>query len=173
MILEEKKGKICIMKEIMIPPLMTTVVTGTPDLTTHLDSLNVVVEPVFGYSKYIAMARSYGELRPGTGKINICLWNYSARLVAFPKQTTVGGITSADVHPTMLVQKPTELKGRQRETTTKKVKNKGQTDVFDKIDLTGSEEWSEADQEEAQELIAEYASIFAMGDMDLGRPSLV
>ena len=57
----------------MIPSLMTTLVTVMPDLTTHLKSLSVVVEPVFGYSEHIATARSYGELRPGTGKFDICL----------------------------------------------------------------------------------------------------
>ena len=74
----------------MIPPLMTTVVTGMADLTTHSNSLNVVVEPVFGYSKYITMARSHGELRPETGKIDICLQNHSARKVTLPKQTYNG-----------------------------------------------------------------------------------
>ena len=59
----EKKGKIHIMKEVIIPPLMTTVVTSMIDLTAHLNSLNVVVEPVFGYSEHIAMARSYGRAK--------------------------------------------------------------------------------------------------------------
>ena len=56
------KGMIHTMKEVMIPPLTTIVVTGMADLTTHLNSLNVVVEPVFGYFKHTNMARSYGEL---------------------------------------------------------------------------------------------------------------
>ena len=80
-----KKGKIWTMREVMIPPLMTTVVTSMADLTTHLNSFNNVVGPVFGYSKHIAMARSYGELRPETGMIDICLWNHSARQVTLPK----------------------------------------------------------------------------------------
>ena len=71
----------------------------------------------------------------------------------------------------MLVQKTAELKGSKRETTMKK--NKGQTEVLDNINLSGLEEWSGAEQEDAWELITEYASIFAMSDMDLGRTSLV
>ena len=39
------KGKIHTMREVMIPPLMTTVVTGMPGLTKHSKSLSVVVEP--------------------------------------------------------------------------------------------------------------------------------
>ena len=34
-ILEEKKGKICTMREVVAPPLATTVVTGMVDKTTH------------------------------------------------------------------------------------------------------------------------------------------
>ena len=60
------------MREVLIPPLMTTVVTGMADLMTHSKSLSVVVEPVIGYSEHVTMAISYGELRPGKGKIDIC-----------------------------------------------------------------------------------------------------
>ena len=76
MTMEVKKGKIQTMREVVIPPLMTTSVTGMADLTTHSNSLNVVVVPVFGYSKHIATARAYGELRPETGKSDICLQNH-------------------------------------------------------------------------------------------------
>ena len=99
------------MKEVTIPPLMTTVVTGMMDPTTHSNSLNAVVEPVFGYSEHIAMARSYGELRPGRGKINVYLQNYSARLATLPKQTTMGEITPVDVSTTMLAQNQQSLRG--------------------------------------------------------------
>ena len=57
----------------MIPLLTTTAVTGMKDLTTQPNPLNVVVEPVLGYSEHVVTARLYGELRPGTGQINICL----------------------------------------------------------------------------------------------------
>ena len=38
-----KKCKICPIREAMIPPLVTTVVTGMADLTTHSKYLSVVV----------------------------------------------------------------------------------------------------------------------------------
>ena len=76
----------------MISPPITTVVTGmadltTPsnsltgmtDLTTPSNSLSVTVEPILGYSEQIVMARTYGELRLGTGKTDICLQNHTAR----------------------------------------------------------------------------------------------
>ena len=57
----------------MIPPFGTTVVKGIANLITYSKCLNVVVESVTGYSEHIAMARSYGLLKPGKGKIDFCL----------------------------------------------------------------------------------------------------
>ena len=133
----------------MIPPLMTTVVTGMADLPTHLRSLSVVVEPVPSCSEHMATARSYGELRPGTHKIDICLWNHSAMQVTLPQQTTMVEISSADVSLALLAQKPTGLKRGQGKTT-REMKNEGQ-----------------------KELITGYTSIFAMSDMDIGKTSLI
>ena len=92
------------MMEVMIPPFANTVVTGMADLATHPKNLSVVGEPVIGYSEHIAMARSYGELRPGKGKINVCLRNHSARQMTLPKQTTVGDIMPANMIPALLDQ---------------------------------------------------------------------
>ena len=108
----------------MIPPLGTTVVKGMVDLTTHSKYLSVVVEPVTGYSEHIAMARSYGELKPGKGKIDVCLRNHSARQVTLPKQTTMGEITPANMISALLDQKPTGHKGDKKETTQRKGKMK-------------------------------------------------
>ena len=108
------------MREIVIPQLMTTVVKGMTDQTACSNYLSVVVEPVIGYSGHIAMARSYGELRPGKGKIDVCLRNYSVRQVTLPKQTTLGGITLANMIPVLLDQKPTGLEEDKKKTTIKK-----------------------------------------------------
>ena len=53
------------------------------------------------------------------------------------------------------------------------MKDKGQKEVLDKTDLVGLEEWSGNMQNEDQEFITQYASIFAISDMDLGKTSLV
>ena len=75
-----------------------------------------------GYSDHIATARSYGVLRPGRGKIDICLTNHSAKQITFQKQTAVGEITTANVILALLVPKPTEDKSDKDETTTQKGK---------------------------------------------------
>ena len=169
-----EKGKIETMREVMIKPLMTKVVTGMVDLTTHLNSLNAVVEQVFHYSEHTATAGSYGELRQETGRIDICLQNSArqvTRQITLPKQTTVGEIMSAGVIPTLLVPKTTRLEGSKGETIKKK-KNEGQKEVLDKIDLTGLEQWSGLKKKNAQELITKYVSIFTMSYMGLGKTFL-
>ena len=80
----------------MIPSFGTTVVKGIANLTTHPKCLNVVVEPVAGYSEHIAMTRSYGALKAGKGKIDVCLRNHSAKQVILPKWTIVEEIAAAN-----------------------------------------------------------------------------
>ena len=78
------KGKICTMREVVIPTFGTTIVKGTANFTTHSKCLNVVVEPVAGYSEHIATTRSYVILKPAKGKIDVCLRNHSVKQVTLP-----------------------------------------------------------------------------------------
>ena len=57
------RHKICTMREVIIPPCVTTVVKGITNLTTHSKCMSVVVEPVMGYLDHVAMARSDGLLK--------------------------------------------------------------------------------------------------------------
>ena len=69
--------------------------------------------------------------------------------------------------------KPTGYKSDKGETTAWKRKDESQKELLDKIDLTGLRDLSQYEQKEAWKIITEYASIFAMSDMDLGMTSLV
>ena len=82
--LEGVKGKICTMRKVMIPLFETTIVEGIVNLRTHSKCLSVV-ESVAGYSEHISMARSYQVLRPGKGKIDVCLRNHSVKQVMLLK----------------------------------------------------------------------------------------
>ena len=135
--------------------------------------LNVDVEPVTGYSEHIAMARSYGILKLGKGKIDVCLRNHSVKQVTLPKQTAMGKIAAANINPTLLAPKPMGHGAGEKEATVKKRKTESHKELLNKIDLTGWEEWNKNEQKDAWELITEYIGIFAMSDMDLGKTSLV
>ena len=69
------------MREVVILPLKTTVVKGMVNLKMHSKHMNVVIEPQVGYCDHIAMARLYGILRPGRGKIDVCLRNHSTKQI--------------------------------------------------------------------------------------------
>ena len=45
-----------------------------------------MTEPVIRYVKHVAMAHTYGVLKPGPGKVNICLCNISANKVVVSKK---------------------------------------------------------------------------------------
>ena len=157
----------------MIPPFGTTVVKVIANLTTHSKCLNVIIEPVTGYLEHIAMARSYGVLKLGRGKIDVCLRNHIAKQINLPKQTAVEEIAAANIIPALLVPKSTGHGAGEKEAIPEKRKTQSQEELLDKIDLTGLGKWSQNEHKEALELITEYAGIFAMSNMDLGRTSLV
>ena len=85
----------------------------------------------------------------------------------------MGEITAADIILALLAQKPTGHESGKGEATAGKRKYESQKEILDKIDLTGLGERSQNEQKEVQELLTEYASIFATSDMDLGKTSLV
>ena len=45
--------------------------------------------------------------------------------------------------------------------------------LFDKLDLSGIEDWSDEGQEEVWKLIKEFIFLFTLNDLDLGQTSIV
>ena len=167
------KGKIHMMREVIILPFVTTIVRSIYNLMMHSKHVNAVVKPVMGYLDQITIARSYGILKPRRGKIDVCLRNHSAKQITLPKQTAVGEIIAANVILALLVPKPTEDISDKGKATAKTGICEGQKDLLDIIDLTGSRDWSMDEQKEALKLIAKYTSISTMSNMDLDKTSLV
>ena len=146
---------------------------GHFELDDTFKCVNVVVKPVRGCSDHNTTAKYYGILKPGRGKIDVCLKYHSTKQINLPKWTSVGEIAAVHVIPALLAPKPTEDKSGKGEATTGKRNGGSQKEYLDKIDLMGLRDWSQNKQKEAQEFITEYTSIFALSDMDLGRTSLV
>ena len=136
-VLKEVKGKIHTVREVIILPFMTTVVKGIANLRTHSKCVNVLVEPLRGYLDHIAMATSYGVLKPGRGRIDVFLRSHSAKQITLPKWTAMGEITAVNTIPALLVLKPTRHESGKVEATTGKRKYESQKELLDKIDLTG------------------------------------
>ena len=165
------KGKISTMREV-VNHLMTVMVMGVVKLMTHSKCIKAVTEPITGYSDDIAVASSYGILRLGVGKINVCLRNHNVKQITLPKWTAVGEITVANAILTLLMSKPTEDDSVGGEATAQQGWSELER-TFGKIDLTGLWDWSLDDQKQVSKLIVEYASIFPMWDGDLGKTCLV
>ena len=136
------KGKICTVRGIVIPPFGTTVIKGIANLTTHSKYLNVIGEPVTGYSEHIAMARSYRVLNLGRDKIDVCLRNHSAKQITLSKWTAVGEVAAANIIPALLALKPTGHRVGTKEATVEKRKTESLKELLDRIDITGLGEWS-------------------------------
>ena len=137
------------MREVVILPFMTTAVKGIANLMTHSECMNVLAQPVIGYSYYIAMARSYGVLKPGSGKIDVCLKNHSAKQVTLPKCTAMGEITAAIVILALFAPNPTRDKSGRGEATTQERKYESQKVYWTKIVLTRLRDWSQDEQKKA------------------------
>ena len=105
--LEGVKGKIHTIREVIIPPFVTTVAKDIINLMTHSKCMNVVGKPVMGYLHHVTMARSYGVLKPGRCKINVCLRNHSAKQIPLPKWTAEREIIAANIILALLEPKPT------------------------------------------------------------------
>ena len=68
------------------------------------------------------MARSYGVLKSGRGKIDVCLRNHSVKQITLLKWTAVGEITAANIILALLAPKPTGHKAGKNEATVEKRK---------------------------------------------------
>ena len=70
------------------------------------------------------MARSYGLLKPGRGKIHLCLRNHSAKQIILSKQTAVGETAAANIILALLAPKTTGQQAGKSDTTAEKRKHK-------------------------------------------------
>ena len=75
------KGKIGMMQTVVILPFTTIRVKGVAQLITHSRYMNVIIKPNAGNSDHVTIERSYGVLKPGLGKVDVCLQNHSTKQI--------------------------------------------------------------------------------------------
>ena len=125
------------------------------------------------------------ELRPGRSDVTIALQNMSGKDVNLKPHTEIGTVTTANLVPSTHVSNGFDLDERERvpcmspqvESTDIPGKthqgSSNPEDIFQKLDLSRIEEWELKLQQEAQDLICEYACIFSQNNLDLGKTSIV
>ena len=103
--LKGMKGKIQMKQKVVIQQYVTIMVKGAAKLIIHSKWVNVHVKPMVEYLDYIAMARSHGVLRPGVGKVDVCLLNYSTKHITLPRKTAAGETAGNKCHSSSLGSK--------------------------------------------------------------------
>ena len=113
------------------------------------------------------------------------LRNLTSRTITVKVKSIVAQVAAAIVDPSMLTPKnPQESEKHEdkrmkfpdmsSEAQIKVQLTKEQLEkLFDKLDLSGIEDWSKEDQEEVQKLIKDFGFLFVLNDLDWGKTSIV
>ena len=141
-------------------------VCASTSVKGHCMWVYVLMEPTPGPQLPAAVLpmTTYGELHPGSSRVPICLCNLSAHTMEIPTKAMVGQVVPANqvppvVHPTR---------------TTKGTCNKlSKGWVLEALAFQGLQEWPEAEQKQARELLLKRKHLFAHSDLDLSKTALI
>ena len=125
------------------------------------------------------------ELRPGKSEIEVVIQNRSGKDVKLEPCTKIGTVTTANIVPT--TQVCNDFDGGEQERVSCMSAQVGSTDILgetpdgsddpedilQKLNLSRMEEWEPQLEQDAQDLIHEFACIFSQDDLDLGKTSIV
>ena len=167
--MEQVKGMVVITKEVKIPALQTVITEELTKVMGHQKYVHVLVEPS-PKCMSIFVPGNTSELIPGEPGVTVVLRNLSGREVTLEPHTEVGIVTTANIVPS--IQIPNEPDMGEIETiqcmSVQADLSKGTSprvteseDILQKTDLSGINEWDPKMQQEAQDLIHEYACIFS------------
>ena len=106
---------------------------------------------------------TYGELHPGSLRVQVCLHNLSAHAMDVPAKTVVGQIVPANQIPLVVDLTRTA-------TETNHPAQKGW--VLEALDLQGLKKWSESEQKQARKLLLKWEHLLAHSNLDLGKTAL-
>ena len=164
--LDGVKGAVCTTQKVTIPPFQTVNIKANAGVKGYCMKVHVLMEPVLHPQLLAGVVpiATYGELHPGSSRVQVCLCNMSAHAIEIPAKTVVGQEIPANqippvVHPT-----------RTAEETAAKVP-KGW--VLEALDLQGLKEWPESEQKQARELLLKWEHLFAHSDLDLDKTALI
>ena len=185
--LDQVKGKVVVMKKVVVPAFQTLIVKGLTKVTGHQKHVHVLVEPS-PKCKNIFVLGNTTELKPGGSRVDVVLQNLSWRDTISELHTEVGMISAANKDPSVLTpdvmerniqddedDESVQCQSAQAELSTSELKQTeiNPEEIIQKIDLSGTTNWNSTDQQEAYNLICEYACIFSQNDLDLGKMLII
>ena len=127
----------------------------------------------------------YFGLRPGTSELEIVILNRSTKDVKMKPGTDIDTVTMANIVLTTWVSNDFNV-GEQERVSSMSAQvistgilgeisdmNDDPKDILHKLNLSRMEEWEPQLQQDACDLICEFACIFSQNDLDLGKTSIV
>ena len=188
--LNQVKGHVRLTKSVTIAPFQTIRVPGLTECNQHFKRVNVSVEPDPDRSyESVIPIHGYTVLKPGSSRVSVGLQNHSCRKITIAAKSIVAKVAATNMVPHSLAPNVetedmlTQLKDGQHQDQENvncckarevpKLTPKKERLLFDKINLSGADNWDPKLVEEAKQLFHEYAHIFALESLDMGHTSMV
>ena len=177
--LEQVKGSVKTTKKVVIPAFSTIEVSGMSKVKGHSKKVHIIVEgsQESKLPSSILVTNTYGQLQAGSSRVHCGIRNVSAKAVTIPAKTIIGEVSAANKIPDILLPKPgfserEQEQGSTNQNAAEKDKDDGQW-LLDELDLKGLDKWSDSQKKQAIDLLKKNSHIFAKGDLDLGKTSII
>ena len=182
--LDKVRGKVVTCEEVKIPASQTIVIKGLIMITGHCKHVHVLMESSPKCVNVFFLGNT-SEQRPGKSDVNGVIQNRSGKDMNLKAGTEIGTVITAKIVLTTQINNGFDLDEKERvpcmSAQVESTNIPGKThqgssdprDMLQKLDLSGIEEWEPHLQQEAEDLICEFACIFSQNDLDLGKLSIV
>ena len=174
------KGWVVTSEEVTIPGSWTIVVKGLTTITGHHKHVHVLVESSPKCLSVFILGNT-SELKPGQSEVEVLIQNSSEKDVKLKPCTEVGTVIAANIVPTTQVSNDFDVGEHER--VSYMLAQVESTNILEEllvgagiqriVSLSRMEEWEPLLQQDAQDLICEFACIFSQDDLDLGKTSIV
>ena len=101
--LEDIKGGVKLMQNVTLLPFESIRTKGKTSITAHSKRVNVVTSPSNFKREGLQVMNSYGLLRPGSGRVDVALFNNSEKPINIRKGVTIARVEAANAVPKPLV----------------------------------------------------------------------
>ena len=162
------EGKVKLSKSVVLKPFETVHVSTLSESKQHRKRVNVMFERVEGsLGDDVVPANNYSVLFPGSLRAKVALRNMTSKEIILKAKTCVAKMAAANVLPHMLA--PKKVKNSEKENQSEhlieedgKVRMnpltaKQQAKLMSKLDLTGTEGWSQEDKKAVYEIFRDWS----------------
>ena len=177
--LDQVKGKVVTTRKVKFPHFSNSDSKGLTKVMGHHKHVHMLVEPS-PKCKSIFVPDNTSELIPGGSGVAVVLRNLSGWDVTLEPHTEVGIVIAANIVPSIQILDEQDLSENEKVLCMsaqvklfERVQQEDTEDILQKIDLSRIDDCDPNIQQEAQDLIHEYACIFSQNDLDLGKTSIV